>query len=185
VAPATSASHLGGFTPGGDPASWYPALWDALVVDLGVRSVIDVGCGEGQAAEFFYEAGCEVEGVDGCEATDYDWLVVHDYTTGPYLPKRRFDLCWACEFVEHVKEIFVLNFVTTFLAADLLLMSHATPGQGGHHHVNCQPSRYWIDLLGLHGFQHDPWLSIAARELAAENPAPHNYFARTGLAFRR
>lgn len=176
--------HLGGYAPDGDPASWYPALWDALIVDLGVRSVIDVGCGGGQAAEFFYDGGCDVLGVDGCE-TGYERLVVHDYTTGPYRPRRAFDLCWCCEFVEHVKERYIPHFVTTFLSAKILLMSHATPGQGGHHHVNCQPSGYWVSLLAPHGFRLDPWLTIACRELAAENAEPRNYFARTGLAFRR
>lgn len=182
--PATK-KHLGGFVPGGDPAAWYPALWDALVLNLGVRSVIDVGCGEGHALSHFAHAGCSlVHGVDGVPQRE-PYIEQHDYTTGPLVPEVRYDLCWCCEFVEHVKPRYAPNFISTFLAADLLLMSHATPGQGGHHHVNCQPSGFWIALLAGYGFECDPWLTIACRELAAECPEPRNYFARTGLAFRR
>jgi hypothetical protein len=29
----------------------------------------------------------------------------------------------------------------------MLLMTHADPGQAGYHHVNCQPSGYWIERV--------------------------------------
>lgn len=174
--------HLGGAWPD-DPAGWYPELWAWLVTTVGVRSVIDVGCGEARALREFGRLGCLVRGVDGIAGREF--VDEHDYTTGPWVPDRRYDLAWSCEFVEHVEPSYIGNFFATFEAAELLLMTHATPGQGGHHHVNCQPSSYWIERLEARGFEYDPWLTIACRELARHNPEPRNYFSRTGLALRR
>ena len=33
-------------------------------------------------------------------------------------------------------------------------VTHAEPGQNGHHHVNCQTTDYWIKVFAEHGFEH-------------------------------
>lgn len=177
-------NHLGGFWPGGDPSSWYPELWRWLVREQGVRSVVDVGCGEGHALGFFRELGCDVLGIDGVEFED-ERTFVHDYTTGPLNLGARYDLCWTCEFVEHVAEEYVPNFLPTFRAADLLLMTAAIPGQRGHHHVNLHTPDYWRELIESSGFELDLHLTAVTRRLSLENEAFDNYYARTGMAFRR
>ncbi len=177
--------HLGGHWPGGDPSSWYPELWDWLVRVQGVHSVLDVGCGEGHALAYFRDQlDCEVVGVDGIEHPDPD-LIQHDFTLGPVVLAHGFDLCWSCEFVEHVEEQFVPNFLEAFRSAELLAMTHALPGQGGHHHVNEQAPRYWRNVLAEVGFQLLPGLTFQARRLARDNAPRGSYFSRTGLIFRR
>lgn len=178
--------HLGGYIRGGDPATYFPALWDWLVLARGVQSVVDVGCGEGCALDHFRGLGCRVFGVDGIYQDDGD-IEQHDYTTGPLprIPGGFFDLAWSCEFVEHVEERFVPNFLDTFKAARMVLMTHAEPGQPGHHHVNCQPADYWIGAMAAVGLAFDAVLTHQARERAALNPNPINHFARSGLAFVR
>ena len=57
--------HLGGYWKGGDPHSWCPTLWKAVVLERQVRSVVDVGCGEGHSTRFFADLGLEVLGVEG------------------------------------------------------------------------------------------------------------------------
>jgi hypothetical protein len=173
------APHLGGYVAGGDPWTDCTALWSWLVHDRGVRSVLDVGCGDGYALSYFKAQGCEVLGVEGLPQ-EWDLIVRHDYITGPYDPGRRFDLCWCCEFVEHVEQRFEHNFMVSFMACELLLMTHACPGQEGHHHVNCQSASYWITRLHP-WFDLDAELTVRARRLC-ELP---NHFARSGLAFRR
>lgn len=32
-----------------------------------------------------------------------------------------------------------------------IVFTAAPPGQGGHHHVNCQESGYWVDKFNNHG----------------------------------
>jgi len=62
-------------------------------------------------------------------------------------------------------------------------MTHAVPGQAGHHHVNCQPAEYWVEKLATRGFRlardNDLMKEIAGRELC------WNHFTRRGLLFTR
>jgi hypothetical protein len=179
-------SHLGGYIEGGDPAAWYPHLWEWLVAEHHVRSVIDVGCGEGHALRYFRdELDCTVQGIDGVSQADPD-IKTFDFTNGPVYVSRSYDLCWSCEFVEHVEERYINNYLDAFRAAtSLLAMTHALPGQGGHHHVHERDPGYWLDLFSSHGFALDAALTNEARLYARCNVEPANYFARTGLVFRR
>lgn len=162
--------HLGGYIIGGDEATYYPALWRWLIEFYGVHSVVDVGCGEGHACSFFAERGCEVLGIDGVSQVA-TWrpdasFITHDYTTGPLPEVGSYDLAWSCEFVEHVEERFVPNFLETFKCADLVLMTHADVGQAGYHHVNCQPATYWVGAMAAIGYALNPYLTETTRELA-------------------
>lgn len=175
--------HLGGYYADGDPATFFPELWEHCVTHLGVKSVIDVGCGSGIAVDYFVRLGCDVLGVDGM-AQENPRIVRHDYSEGPYRPSRKVDLAWTCEFVEHVEKRFVGNFMATLRDASVVLMTHADPGQPGHHHVNCQPSVYWIGAMEANGFIHDEALTAETRRLAALNLSPWNHYTRSGMAFR-
>lgn len=193
-----SEGHLGGYISArhprsvemgmehGDSATWSPELWRWLVQRLGISSVLDVGCGEGHAAGFFAGLGCRVSGVDGSALALRDTVipgrhVLHDFTTGPYVPEAQYDLVWSCEFVEHVEERYVENFLAAFDAAGkFVFMTAAPPGQPGWHHVNCQLSEYWIEKLERRGFFYSEALTHRARALAAKG-----HFSHQGLAFAR
>lgn len=177
--------HLGGYVIGGDEATWYPALWQWFIDELDVRSVLDLGCGEGHSTEWFVEHGCSAIGVDGIyNPLNFRVPVLqHDYATGPLTMKTRYDLAWCCEFVEHVEERYVANFVESLKAATIVAMTHAAPGQAGHHHVNCRDAEYWRGVMAGAGFVEDQWLTMTTRHLARENPSPWNHYARSGMVF--
>jgi SAM-dependent methyltransferase len=152
--------------------------------------VIDVGCGEGHAAGFFRGIGCKVLGIDGSRQARAasvipDAHVLHDYQDAPFDPAwrglgKQWDLVWSCEFVEHVDERFVPNFLVTFSAArKYLMITYAHPGQPGWHHVNCRDEDYWIEKVVGAGFRFDGALTRKARELA------HDHFFHRGLVFSR
>lgn len=191
--------HLGGYvrgvpvpiqgstaTPHGDSATWCPLLWQWLIEELGVRSMLDVGCGEGHAAGFFRDAGCDVLGVDGSllargESVIPEAHAVHDFVDGPFVPDRSFDLVWSCELVEHVEERFTHNVLGAFASSrKYLLMTLAHPDQPGWHHVNCQRTEYWVDKLGRLDFELDQASTERARELAGRG-----HFRAQGLMFVR
>lgn len=181
------APHLGGYIVGGDESTMYPELWEWLVRDHLVHSVIDVGCGEGWALRYFERMGCAVLGIDGVPQ-EHPRIIKHDYTMGPWPVNVHVeppDLVWSCEFVEHIDEIYVPNFLETFKQAPLVMMTHAEPGQMGHHHVNCQTADYWRGVMAAIGYRLDYGLTVQTRTLASLNQNPYNHFARSGLAFIR
>jgi len=172
--------HLGGYVPGGDPRTWCPTVWRVLCPPKG-GSVIDVGCGEGQALRWFQEAGCEVLGIEGMKQWDPN-IIQHDYTLGPYDPVIDFDLCWSCEFLEHVEEQFIPNFMATFKRAKRVAVTAAPPGQDGHHHVNCQPQEYWIKVFEEQGFTYNAQLTMETR---APLRSVNNFWGKNGMIYER
>jgi cyclopropane fatty-acyl-phospholipid synthase-like methyltransferase len=124
-----------------------------------VKSVIDIGCGYAQSLKYFIERGVEGIGIEGWdEAINKSFakehIIKHDYTVESYIPQNDFDLGWSCEFVEHVEEKYIGNFLETFKKCKYIAMTHAVPNQNGHHHVNCKDSNYWIDILKANGFKY-------------------------------
>lgn len=177
--------HLGGFRIGGDEATTYPDLWTWLVNDHKVESVIDVGCGDGVAVRFFETLlPGSVFGVDGVKQQASN-IFEHDFTKCPFPLPNYPDLVWCVEFVEHVEEKFVPNFLETFKCAKTVLMTHAMPGQAGYHHVNLRTPAYWIGAMAAIGYRLDEELTKKTRDLAGLNKSPHNHFVRSGLAFVR
>jgi SAM-dependent methyltransferase len=187
--------HLGGCSRSGDPATWTPGVWDFLIENLNVQSVIDIGCGFGHSTEYFSKKIPTVTGVEGSSAAVNSSLVknlidLHDYSESPYIPSIIFDLAWSCEFVEHVEERFMQNFIETFKKSKYVAMTYASPGQGGHHHVNEQPESYWIEKMQRNGFHFMSEMTQKVREVAFSDGArwnpiySDNHFAHRGLIFK-
>lgn len=77
------------------------------------------------------------------------------------------------------------NFLRAFQAGTYVAMTHAEPGQPGHHHVNCKTSQYWIGALAAAGYGFEDILTKCARIAASTNESPWNHFKRSGLVFKR
>jgi hypothetical protein len=76
--------------------------------------------------------------------------------------------------------------MTTLTQGSIVVITHATPGQGGYHHVNEQPAEYWVEQFARYQFRHNGIESGFVRKLAAEEVCgPSNYMSRTGLVFQR
>lgn len=136
--------HLGGhygYTNMDRPSLEY------LIEHFNIKSMLDVGCGTGGMVEYARSLGVEALGVDGDPNVANEYIVTHDFTQGPYIPDKEYDLIWSVEFVEHVEPEFIPNFLETFKHGKILMMTFAPPNQGGKHHVNLQPTEYWEDLL--------------------------------------
>ena len=154
--------HLGGcilYDQVGDINTWTPRLWDDLIKLIDAKSIIDVGCGVGYSLQYFKNKGISAIGIDGLEdvlthSPVPELITIHDYTKDKYVPDRIIDLAWSCEFVEHIEENFVENFMKTFDMCRYVGMTHALPNQPGYHHVNCQLPEYWINLFTIRGFKY-------------------------------
>lgn len=151
--------HLGGAYPTGDGNTIMEDVWGFLAVRYDLKSVLDVGCAYGHALLYWSsKCLCQIKGIEGDPACIKDSLVpghviLHDFTTGPAPIAQPFDLCWCAEFVEHVREEFMPNYMKAFQLCRHVVMTHAEPGQAGHHHVNCQSDGYWVKQMSAYGFQ--------------------------------
>lgn len=153
------SNHLGGCVIEGDGGTFAPQVWDKIIELHNPKTVIDVGCGAGHSLKYFLDKHLDGIGVEGYQeaikrSKVRESIVSHDYTLGEFVPSNDFDLAWCCEFVEHVEEKYVNNFMKTFQKCKLVAMTHGVPGQPGYHHVNCQEAKYWIDLFSKYGFDY-------------------------------
>jgi hypothetical protein len=60
-------------------------------------------------------------------------------------------------------------------------MTHGLPGQEGHHHVNCQPTEYWLKHLADRGFKELSDDSKELQRIASSTKAHH--IKDTGMLF--
>jgi len=145
----------------GSTATYMPDIWQALIEKYSVTSMLDVGSGSGKAAKWFLDHGVDALAIDGspesraAAVVPQDRFLLHDFRRSPPPINKKFDLAWSAEFVEHVEERFLPHILACFSQCKYVCLTHATPGQGGHHHVNEQTTDYWIAQLKAVGFDYD------------------------------
>lgn len=156
---------------------------------FGINTFLDIGCGPGGMVELAKSYGLYSVGIDGdysIPRSTNNNFVIHDYTEGPAPIDKEFDLAWSVEFLEHVDEKYVPNFMYSFQLAKLVIVTYAPPGWPGHHHVNLQEESYWIDIFQSYGFNFDKNLTSELRESSTMNypEKPKKAFVRNrGLFF--
>jgi SAM-dependent methyltransferase len=186
--------HLGGFFIDKDPATFMPHLWQHICFDLNIKSVLDVGCGMGHAIGEFSKHCDDVLGIEGSQFVYHNSpfkksIKFHDFTEGLVEVGRSYDLCWSCEFVEHVEEEYRDNFLDVFSKCKYIAITYAEPGQDGHHHVNCQPKEYWIEHLGRYGLKYDEDITEKLKKITYKDAVEinstymDNHFYNRGLFF--
>jgi SAM-dependent methyltransferase len=172
--------HLGGNIHEGDAYTFAPSVWDYLIDRFAVRSVLDLGAGLGYSSRYFHRAGVEVVAVDGLE-----YNVKHSVFPSMRVDLTlsrvvcRVDLVHCQEVVEHIEEKYLENLLLSLTCGRFIVMTNALPGQGGYHHVNEQPTDYWIGHLKRHGCEVMAEDTKRVRALAAKDGA--RYLADTGL----
>lgn len=176
--------HVGGNIYQGDPCTFSPTAWRYLIDRFAVNTVLDVGAGRGHAAHWFHKAGCQVVAMDASDdniKTALYPIVYHDLTSAPFICPV--DLVHCQEVAEHIPEEHVGDFVGALVNGGVIAMSHAEPGQGGYHHVNCQPSQYWIDRITARGYRFLDIDTNRLRDYAGRDGAIH--LARSALVFAK
>jgi SAM-dependent methyltransferase len=142
----------------------------SIVKELEPQCVIDLGCGTGALLNELRERGVDGKGFElaesaieicrkrGLDVQRYD--IEHDA-----IPEVRADLVISTEVAEHLPATCADRFVEALSKfADRIVLTAATPSQGGTDHVNEQPNAYWIEKLAERGFQFDQERSHRWRE---------------------
>jgi hypothetical protein len=136
------------------------AIAPILSAQLGVKSVLDVGCAMGTWLCAWAECGVtDYHGVDG-DYVDRRHLEIPTaaFTAVDLNARlelgRQFDLVQSLEVGEHVETRASEEFVESLArhASRYVLFSAAPPGQGGEFHINEQPYEFWREKLVRRGF---------------------------------
>lgn len=142
----------------------YHAVADVIVngmVDSAKVKVLDVGCGAGLMLERWVARGIDAKGVDASPAAlDAAPPSVKDRIKVARIEGLRvgeYDVVTCFEVAEHMHAKQADELCETLAhatrAGGMLYFTAATPGQGGHGHVNEQPKAYWIAKLQRVGFE--------------------------------
>lgn len=147
----------------------------------GYYYALDIGCGNGYYLEGL-PASCYNEttraykaGVDGSphclkemqEQLRYSFRLLD--VSKHFLLGDRFDLVICSEVGEHLPEECADTLADNIYnhAQTDVFFSAATPGQGGHDHLNEQPHSYWVEKFKERGFVVDEERTKKIREFAA------------------
>lgn len=154
------------------------------------ETFLDIGCGPGGMVELAELNGLDALGIDGdftLQRYNPDRFLIHDFSVSSPELNKEFDVGWSCEFVEHVYEKFMPNYMEAFKKCKILIMTYAPPGFGGHHHVNEQPEEYWIAKLAESGFIYDAHLTTELRNRSTMNirKSRKAFVKNRGLVFKR
>jgi hypothetical protein len=122
---------------------------------LAPSSVVDFGCGSGAWLRAAKEFGVvDLLGLDGSWAVPLDEIAFRMVDLSrPVQTDKVFDLGVCVEVAEHLPESAADTLVASIVAStEMVLWSAATPGQGGHGHINEQPPEYWAQKFAQHGW---------------------------------
>lgn len=141
-------------------------------------SIIDIGCGCGYFFDgFLYSLKFAIEGSYHClsvinETNKHLAQPINVSILDVSKPFQLFnsaDLVICTEVGEHLPEDAADTLINNIFnhARKDVFFSAATPGQGGHHHLNEQPHSYWIEKFKERGFVVDEERTKKIREFAA------------------
>jgi hypothetical protein len=119
-----------------------------------IKSIVDIGCGNGSYVQYFNDSGFNCWGYDGSPMTP-DFCKVQDFSDRVNIGK--FGLVLSLEVGEHIPEDYEQIFLDNLVSAsiNLIIFSWAVEGQGGDGHVNCKNNDYVIRQMADRGYDFD------------------------------
>jgi hypothetical protein len=138
--------------------SLVPLLVSELAPAIDVKSVIDVGCGEGWWGREFAFWDFVPVGMDKWTDTEVVSMIDHDLEQplGEAFPEgtiNRFGLALCLEVAEHLTPERGPSFIADLCKlSDLIVFSAAIPGQRGVNHLSEAWPAHWVSLFRDNGF---------------------------------
>jgi SAM-dependent methyltransferase len=145
-------------------------------------SVIDVGCGPGALLQELGRAGIQCVGLEYADAAiemaRQRGIDVRKMDLEQEIKiEGKWSLAISTEVAEHLPERCANHFVDLLTKlSDRILVTAATPGQGGTDHVNEQPNQYWIEKFVQRGFRYNEVLTLQTRGDWMEKGTTYFYY---------
>jgi 2-polyprenyl-3-methyl-5-hydroxy-6-metoxy-1,4-benzoquinol methylase len=135
-----------------------------------IKTIVDIGCGNGKYTSYFNDNGFYCIGFDGSPLTpELTNNLCHIMDFSEPANVGEYDLVFCLEVGEHIpkeyEQIFLDNIIRA--AKKDVILSWALIGQQGDGHVNCQNNDYIIREMLLRGFNLDPDKSNFLRKEAS------------------
>ncbi len=152
--------------------------------------VADIGCGCGVYGHFLSKKGVDVFSLDGViPHKDHSFAVnIHKQDlTEPFKNAwGDFDIALCLEVAEHISESLTEIFLKNLARfSSVLIFSASPPHQGGCHHVNEQPKRYWVQkLAALDFFYSRPKTGLLSEAFRVLRP-PYMWMAQQISVYER
>lgn len=152
--------------------------------DKDLKSILDLGCGNGSYVRYFSQNNLQSDGYDGNPFTPEitNGLCGIADLSKAFVLENQYDCVMSLEVGEHIpkfyEEIFIGNIIRN--AKDLVILSWAVPGQGGHGHVNCLENSYIKALMKEYGFENRLHAENILRQVSSLN-----WFKGTLMVFQR
>lgn len=183
-----SENNLGGNLYFGDNSTFTPEVYNYIIKRFGVKTILDVGSGRGHLPLFLSEEfNVKVIGMEGFlpNIENSVYPLVHCDLTKNSFKTSKVDLVTCVEVVEHVAEKHISNLMDTLTQGEIVLMTHALPGENGRFHVNEQSDQYWVEKFAERNFVILPNETVQVRKLDKFCLRGSGYFAKSGLVFGR
>jgi SAM-dependent methyltransferase len=154
-----------------------------LVSKYSIKTMVDIGCGPGGMKNIAKTLDISWTGVDGdFTLKDKENIIIHDFSIAELDLEQEFDLAWSSEFLEHVDEKYIDNYMPLFASAKIVVATAALPGTPGHHHVNCKDLDYWIKVFGRYDMIYD---ELETKNLKRISDMRKSFFRRHGFCFKK
>jgi hypothetical protein len=146
-----------------------------------INTMLDIGCGPCGMKSVAESCGIIWTGIDGDPTIKCSGRLTHDYTKGfSPLTVELYDLGWSTEFLEHVSEEYIDNYMKDFSRCKYVVVTASPPGKKGHHHVNCQTVKYWIKKFAQHGFTYNEKVTAKIRK---HSTMKREFMRNTGMFY--
>ncbi len=179
-------NHLGGH---GGKTHLDIGVLNFMIDKYQVKSFIDIGCGPGGMVALANDKGLESIGIDGdftIKRPSLNFKII-DYSKTRSFIQQKYDFAWSCEFVEHVEEQYIANYMPDFTLGKYVVMTF-NQSKRGHHHVTLKSQDYWIETFRKYDLIFDQKETETIREISTMNTAGkfvHKQFVKkNGLFFK-
>lgn len=167
-----------------------PIISESIIREFNPQLAIDVGCGTGNLLAELNRKGVKVLGfeysqaaIDMCRSKGLS-VKKFDLESQESLNEKA-DLVISAEVAEHLPAKCADRFVDLLTnISDIVLITAATPGQGGIDHVNEQPNEYWIEKFLARNFQYQKELTMKLRQEWQEKQVTNWYYSNV-MVFNR